>query len=71
MEQFEAGAGIDGSDLYWLIAGVGCAAILLVAGWILLSAYRGYVKGRLDGDIFSVVGWRALLLILLFFWLFL
>jgi integrating conjugative element protein (TIGR03758 family) len=71
MDAFESGSGITGSDLYWLIAGVGCAAILMAAGWILVSAYRGYVKGRVDGDLFSVVAWRALLLILLFFWLFL
>lgn len=70
MEAFEAGSGFGGQELYWLIAGVGCASILIVAGWILLSAYRGYVKGRVEGDIFSVVGWKALLLILLFFWLF-
>ncbi|MCG7601779.1 TIGR03758 family integrating conjugative element protein [Halomonas sp. McH1-25] len=71
MDAFQAGAGIEGSELSWFIAGVGCSAILLVAGWILLSAYRGYVKGRVEGDIIATVSWRALLLILLFLWLFL
>lgn len=69
MEAFEAGAGIGADALYWLIAGAGCAVMLLVVGWILLSAYRGFVKSRVDGDIFSVVGWKSLILILVFFWL--
>lgn len=71
MEAFQAGAGFGGDALYWVIAGVGCTAILLLAAWVLISAYRGFAKGRVDGDIFAIVSWKAVLLIVLFFWLFL
>ncbi|MBZ9559058.1 DUF3262 family protein [Halomonas coralii] len=62
---------MTGDELYLLIAGVGCALALLAACWILLSVYRGFVKNRVDGDVLSIVAWRTLLLILLFFWVFL
>lgn len=71
MEAFETGAGIGGSELSLLIAGVGCSAALLVVMWILLSAYRGWVKGRVDGDIMSSVALKAVMMMLLLFWLFL
>lgn len=71
MEAFEAGSGMGDQELSWLIAGVGCVAILLCAGWILMSAYRGWAKGRVDGDVVATVAVKSVLLILLFFWLFL
>jgi integrating conjugative element protein (TIGR03758 family) len=71
VEAFEAGAGMGGQELSWLIAGVGCSAALLLVIWILMSAYRGWVKGRIDGDVLSSVVLKSLLLVLLFFWLFL
>nr|WP_298411663.1 TIGR03758 family integrating conjugative element protein [uncultured Halomonas sp.] len=71
MEAFQAGSGMEGQAMSLLIAGVGCTMALLVAAWILLSAYRGYAKQRIDGDLFSTVGVKALLLVLLLFWLFL
>ncbi|WP_259037535.1 TIGR03758 family integrating conjugative element protein [Halomonas dongshanensis] len=55
----------------WLIAGVGCSVAILLIIWILMSAYRGWVKGRVDGDILSAVVIKSILLVLLFFWLFL
>ncbi|OLO06718.1 integrating conjugative element protein [Salinicola sp. MH3R3-1] len=71
MEAFEAGAGLGGQELSWLIAGVGCSAAMLLVIWILMSAYRGWVRGRVDGDILSAVALKSLVLVLLFFWLFL
>lgn len=71
MDSFESGAGISGAELSLLIAGVGCSAALLVVMWILISAYRGWVKGRVDGDILSSVALKAMLIMLLLFWLFL
>ncbi|WP_110648776.1 TIGR03758 family integrating conjugative element protein [Salinicola peritrichatus] len=71
MEAFEAGSGMEAAPLNWMLAGLGCVAVLLCVSWILISAYRGYARGRVDGDIFGVVWWRALLLLVLFLWLFL
>lgn len=69
MGAFQAGSGMGEGELYLLIAGVGATAILILAAWILLSAYRGYARQRVDGDMFSVVSVKTLLLVLLFFWL--
>ncbi|QEA38637.1 DUF3262 family protein [Pistricoccus aurantiacus] len=69
MGAFQAGSGMGEGELYLLIAGVGLAGILIAAGWIFVSAYRGYARGRVDGDILAVVSVKALVLILLFFWL--
>lgn len=69
MEAFEAGSGVTASELNWLIAGAGCAGVLLVIAWILLSAFRGFAKERIDGDLFATVALKALILVLIFFWL--
>lgn len=71
MEAFQAGAGFGGDALYLFVAGLACTAVLLLAAWVLISVYRGFARGRVDGDLFAVVSWRALLLIVLCFWLFL
>ncbi|HET8790752.1 MAG TPA: TIGR03758 family integrating conjugative element protein [Modicisalibacter sp.] len=71
MDAFQAGAGFGGDALTLVIAGLGCTAVLLLGAWILISVYRGFARGRVDGDLFAIVSWRALLLIVLCFWLFL
>ncbi|WP_111414519.1 TIGR03758 family integrating conjugative element protein [Billgrantia lactosivorans] len=67
---FETGSGFEISGLYLLLAGVGCVAILLWAAWAAISAYRGWAKGNVKGDVFAGVAVRLLLLILIFIWLF-
>lgn len=71
MESFKEGAGLGAAELYLLIAGLGCVAILLCAAWILVSGFRGFARGTVDGDIYGIVVWRVVLLIVLFLWLFL
>lgn len=69
MDAFKSGAGFSGNDLYLLIAGVLCVVAILLTIWVWTSAYRGFAKGNVDKDIFTIVCLKAVMLILVFFWL--
>lgn len=70
-DAFEAGTGASLSDVYMILAGVGCVVAFLWTAWALSSLYRGYVKDRVDGDIFGVATVRCFFLLIVLLWLFL
>ncbi|MCE8005305.1 TIGR03758 family integrating conjugative element protein [Billgrantia ethanolica] len=69
-EAFEAAAGFDTNTIFLVLAAAGCVAAILWAAWALISTYRGWAKGNVDGDVMSFAAVRLLLLILIFIWLF-
>lgn len=69
-EAFTAGAGFDVDTVFLALAGVGCVAALLWASWASISAYRGWAKENVTGDVFAAASVRLVLLILVFIWLF-
>lgn len=70
-EVFKAGAGATPNVVYLLIAGVGCSLIVIWAAWFSVSNFRGWAKGQYeDGD----MAWnyiRAVMVIVVMFWIFL
>ena len=68
---FEAGAGASPDSTYLLAASVGCALAILWLIWLVISAYRGWVKGRVDEDVMAWGLIRGLMVVVILFWLFL
>ncbi|EPC00590.1 hypothetical protein L861_06530 [Litchfieldella anticariensis FP35 = DSM 16096] len=68
---FQAGAGFASDTLFVVVAGTGCTAAFLWAMWAALSAYKGWSKERVDGDVFGLAVLRVVLLVVMFIWLFL
>ncbi|WP_193092062.1 TIGR03758 family integrating conjugative element protein [Halomonas colorata] len=68
---FEAAAGFDTSTIFLVLAGTGCVVAILWAMWAALSAYKGWAKERVDDNTFALACLRAVLLLIIFYWVFL
>lgn len=69
-EAFEVAAGFDTNTIFLVLAATGCVAAILWAAWALISTYRGWAKGNVDGEVLGSAAVRLLVLILVFIWLF-
>lgn len=69
-EAFKSGSGgIDSHVIAVLIQATASTLALLVAIWMLISLYRGLTQGGLSIEDFFAGVVRALLLLVIFFWL--
>lgn len=68
-EAFKAGSGFNSLDVWGLIVGVGCVVVLMIAGWILVSTYRGWAKSNLGGDEALHAAIKAMLIVVVTFWI--
>lgn len=66
---FADAAGFSASEVAWLVAGVGCTAVLLWAAWALLSAWYGWTRTRVAGDQFQRGSVRIVLLAVVILWI--
>lgn len=68
-EAFQAGSGFESLDVWMLIVGVGCVVVLIIAAWVLTSCYRGWAKNNLDGDEALHTAIKAILIVMVMFWI--
>lgn len=69
-DAFEAGAGFEIQTLFLVIAGTGCIVAFMWAIWVGISAYKGWAKEKVDNDTFTLAVLKAVLLLVIFIWLF-
>ncbi|MCC5902704.1 MAG: TIGR03758 family integrating conjugative element protein [Halomonas sp.] len=68
---FQTAAGFDTSTIFVMLAGTGCVVAILWAMWAAMSAYKGWVKERVDDNNFVFACLRVVLLLIIFYWVFL
>ena len=68
-EAFDNAAGSSTSEIAPVAAGLICAAILLWAGWALLSVYLGWARTRVDTPIAQRAVIRIVALTLVILWI--
>jgi len=68
---FEAGAGASSNDVYLLVAAFGCAIAVIWLVWLCISAWRGWVNGRLGEFVMTWSFIRGVMVVVILFWLFL
>ncbi|WP_249978024.1 TIGR03758 family integrating conjugative element protein [Vreelandella olivaria] len=67
---FEIAAGFDNSTVLFMLTGAGMVVALLWAMWAAISAYKGWAKGRVDDNNFTLACLRVVLLLVMFIWIF-
>ncbi|WP_434986939.1 TIGR03758 family integrating conjugative element protein [Vreelandella zhaodongensis] len=67
---FQAGAGFDDNTIYLMLAGTGCVVAILWAMWAAISAYKGWVKGRVEDSAFGLACLKVVFLVIIFYWVF-